>query len=68
MGRLAMLAVLCVGAAAAVVRAQLTDDFYDGCGCPQVDDIVRARVSAAMKAEARTPPCSASTSTTASST
>ncbi|KAL6596318.1 hypothetical protein ACP70R_047682 [Stipagrostis hirtigluma subsp. patula] len=47
-----LLAVLCVGAAAVVATGQLTDDFYDGC-CPQAEGIVRARVSAAMKAEAR---------------
>lgn len=49
---LALLAVaLCLGAAA-VARGQLTDDFYDDC-CPQAENIVRARVSAAMKAEPR---------------
>jgi len=48
---LALLAVLCLGAAA-VARGQLTDNFYDGC-CPQAEDIVKARVSAAMKAEPR---------------
>ncbi|GJN30806.1 hypothetical protein PR202_gb19143 [Eleusine coracana subsp. coracana] len=42
-------AVLCL---AAVARAQLTGDFYAGC-CPQAGDIVRARVSAVMKAEPR---------------
>ncbi|KAL6648504.1 hypothetical protein ACP70R_012728 [Stipagrostis hirtigluma subsp. patula] len=53
MSRLAvLLAVLCLGGAAVVARGQLTDDFYDGC-CPQAEGIVRARVSAAMKAEAR---------------
>lgn len=36
----------------AVASGQLTDDVYDHC-CPQVDSIVRARVSAAMKAEMR---------------
>ncbi|CAD6210323.1 unnamed protein product [Miscanthus lutarioriparius] len=51
MSCLALLAVLCLGAAA-VARGQLTDDFYDGC-CPQAEDIVKARVSAAMKAEPR---------------
>ncbi|KAK3150974.1 hypothetical protein QOZ80_3AG0240030 [Eleusine coracana subsp. coracana] len=45
-----VLAVLCL--AAAVARGQLTSDFYNGC-CPQVGDIVRARVSAAMKADPR---------------
>lgn len=46
-----LLAALCLGAAV-VARGQLTDDFYDDC-CPQAEDIVKARVSAAMKAEAR---------------
>ena len=48
---LLLAAALCLGAAA-VARGQLTDDFYDDC-CPQAEDIVKARVSAAMRAEAR---------------
>ena len=48
---LLLAAALCLGAAA-VAWGQLTDDFYDDC-CPQVEDIVRARVFAAMRAEAR---------------
>ncbi|TVU47816.1 hypothetical protein EJB05_07425, partial [Eragrostis curvula] len=52
MSFLGMLAVLCLLGAAVVARGQLTDDFYDDC-CPQADDIVKARVSAAMKAEPR---------------
>ncbi|KAF8718527.1 hypothetical protein HU200_025302 [Digitaria exilis] len=51
MGYLALLAALCLGAAT-VARGQLTDNFYNGC-CPQAANIVRARVSAAMQAEAR---------------
>ncbi|XP_062213801.1 peroxidase N-like [Phragmites australis] len=51
MNCLALLVMLCLGAAVPA-RGQLTDDFYDDC-CPQADGIVRARVSAAMKAEAR---------------
>ncbi|CAN6285041.1 unnamed protein product [Urochloa humidicola] len=51
MSRLALLAALCLGAAV-VARGQLTDDFYDDC-CPDAEDIVKARVSAAMKAEPR---------------
>jgi peroxidase len=47
-----LLAALCLGGAAVVARGQLTDDFYDGC-CPNAEDIVRARVSAAMKTEFR---------------
>jgi peroxidase len=47
-----LLAALCLGGAAVVARGQLTDDFYDGC-CPQAEDIVKARVSAAMKTEFR---------------
>ena len=41
--------LLCLGAAAS---GQLKDDFYDY-SCPDLDSIVQARVSAAMKAEAR---------------
>jgi len=41
--------LLCLGAAAS---GQLSDDFYDD-SCPDLDSIVQARVSAAMKAEAR---------------
>ncbi|KQK22705.1 peroxidase N [Brachypodium distachyon] len=41
--------LLCLGTAAS---GELTDDFYDDC-CPNLDRIVRARVSAAMKAEPR---------------
>jgi len=47
-----LLAVLAAAAVLAVARGQLTDDFYDGC-CPHAEDIVKARVSAAMKAEPR---------------
>nr|CAB3496558.1 unnamed protein product [Digitaria exilis] len=51
MGCLTLLAALCLGAAT-VARGQLTDNFYNGC-CPQAANIVKARVSAAMQAEAR---------------
>ncbi|OEL34141.1 Peroxidase N [Dichanthelium oligosanthes] len=47
----ALLAALCLGAAV-VARGQLTDDFYDY-SCPHAEDIVKARVTSAMKAEAR---------------
>ncbi|KAJ1298092.1 hypothetical protein BS78_01G427000 [Paspalum vaginatum] len=48
---LSVLAALCLSAAA-VARGQLTDCFYNY-GCPQAASIVKARVSDAMKAEAR---------------
>ncbi|CAM0872164.1 unnamed protein product [Alopecurus aequalis] len=41
--------LVCLGAAAS---GELSDDFYDD-SCPNLDSIVQARVSAAMKAEAR---------------
>jgi peroxidase len=43
---LLLAAALCLGAAA-VAWGQLTDDFYDDC-CPQVEDIVRARMGASL--------------------